>query len=90
MHTDPNPKPAYFVSFIVVRIYSPKLYFSQNEGKGTAAVEQYGLAAACTELPPTHIIIQQLYPNPHSKNLQLRAMNAPVGSNVESYKLSTP
>ena len=29
--------------------------------------------------------------NPHSnKNLKLMAMNAPVGSNVDSYKLSTP
>ena len=36
-------------------------------------------------------VLKQLYPNPYSnKNLQDRATNAPVGSNVDSNKLPTP
>ena len=39
----------------------------------------------------THTIQQQLYSNSHyNKNLQHRAIIAPVGSSLDSYKLLTP
>ena len=41
--------------------------------------------------PAIRTIPQELYPNPRSnKNVQLRAINAPVSSDLNSYKLSTP